>query len=349
MPAAAAFAIALAAALFFTPLCMRIAWKTGFLAHPSERGVHREATPLLGGVAIFFAVVLGMVAGGWVANDVHFGSSRLWGFLLGGTLIFLMGVLDDRFNLGWFSKLLVQFVAGVLLLAGGNVGPFPLFTPAGLLLSLLWIVGLANAMNFLDNMDGIAAGIAATASSTFAILALLMGESDAAFLAAAVAGASFGFLRYNFPPARIFLGDAGSLFLGYALASAGLAITDRPDSTFSLLIPVLVLGYPIFDITFVSVTRSVRGQALTQGGKDHSSHRLARILGGDRPTALSIYAICAGLGVAAILLHMLSFSPATIVVTIAALWGFIAFGTSLCRRAPVPEETRAAGTARVVP
>jgi UDP-GlcNAc:undecaprenyl-phosphate GlcNAc-1-phosphate transferase len=328
---------------------MRVAWKTGFLAHPSERGVHREPTPLLGGVAIFFAVILGMAAGGWIASDVHFGSSRLWGFLLGGTLIFLMGVLDDRFNLGWFSKLLVQLVAGVLLLAGGNVGPFPLFTPAGLLLSLFWIVGLANAMNFLDNMDGIAAGISATASAAFAVLALLMGQSDAAFLAAAVAGASFGFLRYNFSPARIFLGDAGSLFLGYALASAGLAITDQSDTPFALLIPVLVLAYPIFDITFVSVTRSARGQSLTQGGKDHSSHRLARILGGDRPTAWAIYAICAALGIAAILLHALSFSPATIVVAIAALWGFIAFGTTLCRRAPVPQETRAAGAARVVP
>jgi UDP-GlcNAc:undecaprenyl-phosphate GlcNAc-1-phosphate transferase len=349
MEALAAFATALAAALLLTPVCMRIAWKTGFLAHPSNRGVHREPTPLLGGVAIFFAVVFGMAAGGMTAGDIHFGSSRLWGFLVGGTLIFAMGVLDDRYNLGWFSKLLVQFIAGVLLLAGGNVGPFPLFTPAGLLLSLLWIVGLANAMNFLDNMDGIAAGIAAAASLAFAGLALLMGESDAAFLAAAVAGASIGFLRYNFSPARIFLGDAGSLFLGYALACSGLAITDGQDSPFALLIPVLVVGYPIFDITFVSVTRSFRGQSLTQGGKDHSSHRLARILGGARPTAWAIYAICAALGIAAILLHLLSFSPATIVVTIAALWGFVAFGGTLCRRAPVPEEAAAAGTARVVP
>jgi UDP-GlcNAc:undecaprenyl-phosphate GlcNAc-1-phosphate transferase len=293
-------------------------------------------------------MVAGMAAGGLALGDIHLGSSRLWGFLSGGTLIFAMGVLDDRYNLGWFSKLLVQFVAGVLLLAGGNVGPFPLFTPVGLLLSLLWIVGLANAMNFLDNMDGIAAGIAAAASMSFAALALLTGRIDAALLAAAVAGAAIGFLRYNFFPARIFLGDAGSLFLGYCLASAGLAITSGNDSPIALLIPVLVVGYPIFDITFVSVTRYLRGQSLTQGGKDHSSHRLERITGGTRPTAYAIYAICIALGGAAVFLQVLSFAPATLFVTIAALWGFVALAGTLTRRAPVPKASPAS-TARALP
>jgi UDP-GlcNAc:undecaprenyl-phosphate GlcNAc-1-phosphate transferase len=248
-----------------------------------------------------------------------------------------MGLLDDRFDLGWFSKLLVQLVAAVLLLAGGNAGPFPLFTPAGLLLSLLWIVGLANAMNFLDNMDGVAAGIVAVASLAFAAVALTSGQADVALLATALAGATIGFLRFNFHPARIFLGDAGSLFLGYALASTGLAITHPFNSPFELLLPVLVMGYPIFDITFVSVTRALRGQHLTQGGKDHTSHRLARILNGARPTAWVIYGICAVLGIVANLLHLLAFAPATIVVTIAAGWAMFSLGIALCRKAPVPE------------
>jgi UDP-GlcNAc:undecaprenyl-phosphate GlcNAc-1-phosphate transferase len=201
----------------------------------------------------------------------------------------------------------------------------------------LWIVGLANAMNFLDNMDGIAAGITAVASLSFTALALGSGQPDVALLSAALAGAAIGFLRFNFHPARIFLGDAGSLFLGYALASTGLAITHPFNSPFELLLPVLVMGYPIFDITFVSVTRALRGQHLTQGGKDHTSHRLARILNGARPTAWAIYGICALLGAAANLLHLLAFAPATIVITIAAGWALVSLGMALCRSAPVPE------------
>ena len=312
---------------------------TGFVAHPSSRGVHREPTPLLGGVAIFVSFLVAL-AGGVAVRGVE-GLMPILGFLGGGLLIFVMGVIDDKIDLSWFSKLLGQIVAAVLLLASGNTGGVFFLSPPGLVLSLVWIVGLTNAMNFLDNMDGVCTGIAAVVSLSFVGLGLMSGDTEMAALAAALCGASLGFLRLNFHPARIFLGDAGSLFLGYSLAALGLKHIGHSELSVALLVPVVALAYPIFDITFVSVTRSVRGQSLTQGGKDHTSHRLARIKHGTRPTALAIYGICAGLGVVALLLERLAFAPAIVVGFLAVVFGLFAFGLRLARLAPVPEASPA--------
>jgi UDP-GlcNAc:undecaprenyl-phosphate GlcNAc-1-phosphate transferase len=312
----------------------RIAQRTGFLAHPSARGVHQTTTPLLGGAAIFGAFVVGMGVGG--SFEALLPPAPTLGFLGGGLLIFAMGIIDDRLDLGWFSKLLGQIVAAVLLLASLNGEGAFLLSPLGLVLSLVWIVGLTNAMNFLDNMDGVCAGIAACVSMGFVGLAILNGQMETAVLAAAVGGASLGFLRFNFSPAKIFLGDGGSLFLGYSLAALGILATRETGFSLPLLIPVAVLAYPIFDITFVSITRSARGQSLAQGGKDHTSHRIARITGSDRLTALTIYGICITLGIVAMAVQALSFPPATIVGFASVLFGFIAFGVRLARQAPVP-------------
>ncbi len=334
-PILLAFAIALIGGLLLTPVCRRIAIKTGFVAQPSARGVHRDPTPLLGGVAIFTAFVLAVAIAGALSDDLS--TRRILGFLGGAALIFVMGVVDDRVDLSWFSKLLGQIVAAVLLLASDNTAGVFVLTPGGLVLSLFWLVGLANALNFLDNMDGLCAGISTVIAATIVGLALLAGQPGTALLAVAVGGAALGYLRYNFPPAKIFLGDGGSLFLGYSLASLGLMTTRPMGFSVDLLIPVIALAYPVFDITFVSVTRLSRGQSLTQGGRDHSSHRLNRILGGPRQTALTTYAICAFLGGVALLLQRIGFAPATVVAFLAIVFGFIGFGARLCRMAPVPE------------
>jgi len=323
-----------------TPVCRRIANRTGFLAHPSARGVHQRPTPLLGGVAIFFSFLLAT----WIAVRVS-GGAPTFGFLGGAVLIFVMGVIDDKVDLSWFSKLLGQIVAAVLLLASeSDVGSFFL-TPSGLVLSLFWVVGIANAMNFLDNMDGICAGIAAVVSASFVGLALLGGQTHVALLAAALAGACLGFLRYNFHPARIFLGDGGSLFLGYSLASIALMIMRQAEFSASTVVPIVALAYPMFDIAYVSVTRSARGQALTQGGKDHTSHRLARVLGGTPATAVAIYAICVALGVVSLVLNRIAFAPATVVACVALFCAFVGFGVRLSHAAPVPERTGSARAA----
>ncbi len=289
---------------------------------------------MLGGVAILVAFLLALGVGGALSGALS--SGRTLGFLAGATLIFVMGVVDDRVDLSWFSKLLGQIIAAVLLLASENTDGF-LLSPVGLTLSLLWLVGLTNALNFLDNMDGLCAGVSAVVALSFAGLALLSGQLGTALIAVAVAGAAIGFLRFNFPPATIFLGDGGSLLLGYSLASLGIMTARQGEFSYALLVPVLAIAYPIFDITFVSVTRYARGQSLSQGGKDHTSHRLARILDGARPTAWAIYLLCAGLGLLALALEGLAFGPATLVAFVAVVFGFVGFGIRLNQRAPVPE------------
>ncbi|GJM44412.1 MAG: undecaprenyl-phosphate alpha-N-acetylglucosaminyl 1-phosphate transferase [Gemmatimonadota bacterium] len=330
---------ALAGALLLTPVARRVALRTGYVAWPSGRGVHREPTPVLGGVAIFFAFLIAVGVGASLSGALTTG--RMLGYLGGATLIFIMGVVDDRVDLSWFSKLLGQIVAAVLLLASENAGGIFLLSPIGLVLALLWLVGLTNALNFLDNMDGLCAGIAAIIAFTFAGLALLSGQLGTAVLAVAVAGAAIGFLRFNFPPGSIFLGDGGSLFLGYSLASLGIMTAERGEFSYSLLVPVIAIAYPIFDISFVSVTRYARGQSLAQGGRDHSSHRLARILGSDGATAWVTYGICAALGILAIVLQALSFAPATLVGFLGVAFALMAFGVRLCRLAPVPDRSAA--------
>lgn len=305
--------------------------------------MHRTPTPLLGGVAIYCAFVAALGVGGAFSGAVSPG--RVFGFFGGASLVFALGVIDDRIVLGWFSKLLGQIVAATLLLASENSGDLFLLSPLGVAFGLLWLVGLANAMNFLDNMDGLCAGIAAVASLTFIVLATLAGDPGTAIFAAATAGATIGFLRFNFPPAKIFLGDGGSLFLGYTLASLGVMTARELDFSMGLAVPVMALAYPIFDISFVSVTRVARGQSLTQGGRDHTSHRLHRILGTSRATAWAIYGICALLGSVAIALDIVAFAPVTVVAALSVAFAFVAFGIRLCRRAPVPDASASPGPA----
>ncbi len=335
LPLVATFVVAVLAAMLLTPVARRVALRTNFLAWPSGRGVHREPTPLLGGTAIFAAFVPAVAVGAALSGEL--GVGRLVGFLGGATLIFVMGVVDDRVDLSWFSKLLGQIVAAVLLLASENSGGIFLLSPIGLVLALLWLVGLTNALNFLDNMDGLCAGISTVIALAFAGLAVMAGQTGTAVLALAVAGAAIGFLRSNFPPASIFLGDGGSLFLGYSLASLGLMTVRHGSFSDSLLIPVIAIAYPIFDITFVSVTRYHRGQSLTQGGRDHTSHRLARLVGGARPTAVAVYGICAACGATALAVQALAYPPATLTAFVVTACVFLGFGIRLCRRAPVPD------------
>lgn len=317
-------------------MARRLALATGWVAVPSARGVHRESTPLLGGVAIFAAFVAATGVAALVSEGFGFG--RFLGYFSGASVIFVMGVIDDRLDLSWFSKLLGQIVAAVLLLASENAGDIFLLTPLGLVLGLLWLVGLTNAMNFLDNMDGVCAGISAVMAAAFAALAALAGQPGTALIGLAVCGAALGFLRYNFHPARIFLGDGGSLFLGYSLASLGVMITRDLSFSWDLLIPVIVVSYPIFDITFVSVTRYVRGQSLAEGGKDHTSHRICRLVGGPRPTAMVTYLICAITGVLAIGLERLSSGIVILGAVLGLAVVYWVFGMRLCRLAPAPPQ-----------
>ena len=285
--AIAAWTSGLAAVLIATPVLSRLAWATGYLDHPEARKLHIAATPLLGGVAVALGTTLGANLGFW-SLDLGLPEPALW--WMGGALVAVgIGLVDDRFGMAPAPKLLFQALAAWLFLQGGVypqrwIGPF-----FGQAISIVWMVGLMNAINFLDNMDGIVGGVSAICALAFAALLALWGQGHASLFALGLAGATLGFLRYNFAPARIFLGDTGSLFLGYALGALGLIAASTGPGMSGVLASLLVLGYPLFDTCFVVLTRLAEGRKVYIGGRDHTTHRAARVLHGPRRTALWVY------------------------------------------------------------
>ncbi len=269
-----------------TPVFRRLAPRLGWVDHPSSRKVHRVPTPLLGGAAIYLAFVLALLLFG-----DRFYVRQVVGIFVGATIVSLMGLWDDRRRLAVGVKLGVQLAAAVLLIVTGvRVQTFR--TPwLDIPVTLLWIVGITNALNLLDNMDGLAGGVAAIAAGHFTLLAAMSGQYLVGALAAALLGACLGFLLYNFNPARIFMGDSGSLFLGFLLAALGIKLRfpeNIPAVTW--MVPVLVLAVPIFDTTLVFVSRLRRGlNPLTTPGKDHVSHRLVSMGLSQREAVMALY------------------------------------------------------------
>jgi UDP-GlcNAc:undecaprenyl-phosphate GlcNAc-1-phosphate transferase len=300
--ALASWSAALAAVLVATPALARIAWATGYLDHPEARKLHIAATPLLGGVAVALGTALGANLGFW-SLDMGLPPQSLW-WMAGALVAVLIGLVDDRLGLGPLVKLAFQVLAAVLFLGGGVyphrvVGAIP-----GQLLSIVWMVGLMNAINFLDNMDGIVGGVTALCALAFAALLAAWGHPHESLFALGLGGATLGFLRYNFAPARIFLGDTGSLFLGYALGALGLIAAASGPGLSGVLATLLVLGYPLFDTTFVVWTRLYEGRKVYVGGRDHTTHRMTRVVKGPRRAAMSVYATTAALALSGVLLGM---------------------------------------------
>lgn len=292
---AAAFFGGLLLALILTAVGIRIAWAVGYLDHPEARKLHTSATALLGGGVVFVAgLAAWTVAAIVLRRPAHSGGV----FLFAGALVALMvGLWDDRFGMRPWLKLLGQAAAGGALLASGRVPDVGLPFPIEVALALLAIIALMNAVNFLDNMNGMVGGLAALTLAAFAWTSASRGAVGLAAAQLALSGACVGFLPYNFPRARIFLGDAGSLFLGYSLgASAVLAFTASPHG-WGRLGPLLMLAYPAFDIIFVVVTRLREGRKIYMGGKDHTNHRLASVLRCPKKTVLLLWlngaALCA--------------------------------------------------------
>jgi UDP-GlcNAc:undecaprenyl-phosphate GlcNAc-1-phosphate transferase len=287
-----------AAALGFTPITRRIAFHFGVLDQPSSRKVHQTPTPLLGGLAIYGALVLSLLLFSPPFYLVEFGA-----IIAGATWLALVGFVDDRHGMRPWIKMSAQIIAGLVLIAAGihirlfgtNLVNVPL--------TIFWIVGITNAMNFQDNMDGLAAGITAVASVFFFVMAVEQELSLVSSLAAALAGASVGFLIYNFNPATTFMGDMGSMVLGFLLAVLAIKLDFKvpPDRhVVTGMVPVVVLGLPIFDTALVVFTRLREKRSPMLGGKDHTSHRLVSAGLSQRSTVMLLYAVCAGLGLTAV-------------------------------------------------
>jgi UDP-GlcNAc:undecaprenyl-phosphate/decaprenyl-phosphate GlcNAc-1-phosphate transferase len=290
------FASAMMIAIGSTPLFRKVAPALGFMDQPSARKVHAHPVPRLGGVAIYLGCILALL----VFGD-RFYVPQLVSILVGASLVSLLGLWDDRVGLSAWVKLVGQAIAaGILVVSGIQVGF--LHNPVlDLGATLLWVLGITNAMNLLDNMDGLSGGVAMISSVFFWLLASLSGQYLVASLAAALVGACVGFLYYNLNPASIFMGDTGSLFIGFTLAALGIKLRFPDNVDFvTWMIPLVVLGLPIFDTTLVVISRLRRGlNPLTTPGKDHVSHRLVRMGATQREAVLLLYLVACALGVMA--------------------------------------------------
>jgi UDP-GlcNAc:undecaprenyl-phosphate GlcNAc-1-phosphate transferase len=288
--------VAFVAALAVTPAAAAVALRWKVVALPSHRGVHVNPTPLLGGIAVVVGIVLGSCA---AANPL--GDPALMSTLAMVGLAAIVGIVDDRIDLRWGIKLVCQFLVASLYVVMTDV--LPGLGALGPAIGLLWLVVMMNAVNLIDNSNGLASGTASLASGVLGVLAIGAGQPHVAALAFSVCGASGGFFVRNFPRGAIFLGDGGSLPLGFVLGALSLQIAaDRPaTSALSLALP---LAYPVFDLVFVVVSRWRRGEPIVSGGTDHTVHHLANRLRSLRMAVVILLGITAALGAASIALEL---------------------------------------------
>jgi UDP-GlcNAc:undecaprenyl-phosphate GlcNAc-1-phosphate transferase len=314
-----AFLVPLVATSLLTPVAARLAHRLGILDHPSRGKFHRAPTPYLGGAALAGGLLL-------VASLTAGVSAQILAILLGGLVLGVWGLLDDWVTVRPSVKLAVEASAGIALwLVGIRAGLFGV-EALDLALTVLWVIAVTNAVNLVDNMDGLASGVSAVAAGAFFVVAAWLGEFLVASFALAVAGASVGFLLpHNLPPAKIFLGDAGTLMLGFLLAAVGLKLElVGENGLVRSAVPALILGVPLFDMTLVLVDRLRRRRPVFRGATDHSSHRLASLGLSDREVAAVVVGAefaCCG---TALLLLRLPFESAVSLAVTAAVVGITA-------------------------
>ena len=274
-----------------------VARRVGMVAKPRADRWHKNPTALLGGISIFAGVAAG------AAIERIAGVQALW-LYLGGLFVFVLGLVDDIWRIRPLQKLLGQVAAALMLLMAGSVLPWTGLNAIDYAISFVWIIGITNAINLLDNMDGLAAGISLIAAAMFALLLWQHDEPQWAALSAALAASLAGFLIYNSNPASIFMGDSGALFIGYVLSAVSLRIAAQlagETSGRAILVPILVLLVPIFDTTFVTILRKLAGRAASQGGRDHTSHRLVGLGWSERQAVWILYVLAVVSGGGALL------------------------------------------------
>jgi UDP-GlcNAc:undecaprenyl-phosphate/decaprenyl-phosphate GlcNAc-1-phosphate transferase len=305
-----AFLVALGVVVVLTPAVGRVARVLGIVDEPLERRrIHLRAVPRLGGLALFLGVFVSSLA----FLDL---SGPYRGILLGAAVATTVGMVDDFRGLPWWGKLAGQSAAAAIAIDFGVridrftfpiVGIHDLPFWSGVILTLIWIVAIMNMVNLLDGLDGLAAGICMISGATFAIIALSLGKPEAAVLSATIAGACLGFLRHNFYPARIFMGDSGALLMGFLLATVSIQGLLKTAATVALFFPLLALAVPIFDTSFVVLRRLKHREPLYLPDQAHLHHRFLRRGFTQRRAVLYLYAWCAILGGAALATRFVPF------------------------------------------
>lgn len=270
---AAALAVAAVLSLYLTPTVLRVAVKRGVLDEPGGHKRHTTPTPYLGGIAIIVAFAVAVLLGALIVPPQG-QFQQFVVIVLAGLGLAVIGLLDDLRGLGPATRIVFEVAAATALVAfGAGVALFD-GSLLNWLFTALWVVGITNAFNLLDNMDGLSAGVATIAATSFFAIAAANGQFLVATLAIALAGCAIGFLRHNFHPARIYMGDAGSLFLGFMLAAVGLKLRFEGPTHVTFVVPIVVLGVAITDTALVMAVRILHRRNPFSGGRDHISHRL---------------------------------------------------------------------------
>lgn len=329
------FIVATIVSLFMTPIVRQAAFKVGAVDVPKDdRRVHKKPMPLMGGAAIYIAIVVSALI--FLPID-----KTLISILVGGTLIFISGVIDDIKELGPKGKVAFQIAAAIILILGDvkiDTITNPFGRPAilslnglSIPLTIFWVVGITNTLNLIDGLDGLAAGVTMIASLSFMFVAGEFSHLSIMIMSAITAGSCLGFLRYNFNPAKIFMGDTGALFLGFMLAALSIEGVMKSVATIAVVVPIIILGVPIFDTTFAIFRRLLNGRSIAEADKGHLHHRLLKRGYSQKKTVLILYAISSVFGLCAILISEVNskravlFAMAVFVVTIllAAKMGLI--------------------------
>ncbi len=318
------FLIAVGVSLVFTPISVKLAHRFGVIDVPTDgRRVHNQPIPRLGGIAIYLGTISSILLILPLSKEVA-------GMLIGGSLIMVTGVIDDIYVLSAKVKLACQIIcASVLYYFGIRIhfvgipfGEGYVYFPwvISLIITVIWVVGITNTINLIDGLDGLAAGVAAIASFSLAYIAYINQRPEVAMITLAVAGGALGFLPFNFNPAKIFMGDGGALFLGFMLAAVSIIGPMKGAAAIATVIPVLVLGLPIFDTAFAIYRRLIKGKPIMEADKGHLHHRILSQGMDQRKTVVILYAISGILGVAAVLVNKsMFFDGAVLIVLTSAL------------------------------
>ncbi|HEX8844393.1 MAG TPA: hypothetical protein VF791_07105 [Pyrinomonadaceae bacterium] len=321
-----------ALALVLTPVVRAYARRWGMVAKPKTDRWHKKPTAMLGGVAIFLPVVIVIVLYLFAVPPrpdeiLNHDRDYIWVVLGASSFLFAVGLADDIFHAKPYQKLIGQVMGAAFIIYYGLYLPWTSSAPVNMAITIFWLIGITNAVNLLDNMDGLAAGIAAISSVFLALGFIATGQMTEALMLGVFAAALIGFLVYNSHPASIFMGDCGSMFIGFFLASTSLmsATGGRSRSFLPVLaVPILILFIPIFDTTFVTILRKLSGRAASQGGRDHTSHRLVALGMSERRAVWMLYGFAGLSGILAMLVREMKLD-----VSLALIGGFTVLLTLL--------------------
>lgn len=301
------FIISTALSLSITPIVKRIAIRVGAIDIPKdERRVHKKPMPLMGGLALYISIVITSLI--FLPID-----KTLISILIGGSIICISGIIDDIREISPRMKLIFQIAAAIVLILGdvkidAITNPFTRtnkLIELGILsipITIFWVVGITNTLNLIDGLDGLAAGVALIASLSFLFVAGKFNYVPVMIISSVIAGACLGFLPYNFNPAKIFMGDTGALFLGFMLASLSIEGVMKSVATIAVVVPIIILGVPIFDTTFAIFRRLLNGKSIAEADKGHLHHRLLQMGYSQKKTVLILYFISAIFGLCAVLI-----------------------------------------------